>query len=98
MLANEVKCKARFEVCKNQALKTLGLSENATLADIKRRWRSLVLAYHPDKSVLSQEESAKVLNSLMQARKRLHELISEKLEEGNAEPIGNSMRPLLLGT
>lgn len=60
------------------ALKVLGLSENATEAEIKRKYRSLVRQWHPDKN--TAEEAHKKFMEIQQA----YEILSKSMHERKA--------------
>jgi DnaJ-domain-containing protein 1 len=48
--------KASTSYSRTWALKTLGLSENATQEEIKKAYRQAAILYHPDKHVNAPEE------------------------------------------
>lgn len=55
VLMNEAACVANPLACKQEAYNILGLSETASIQDVKRAYRQLALRYHPDHNSSSLE-------------------------------------------
>ncbi len=51
-----------------QAAKILGISVNATEAELKHAYRKLILRWHPDKTPNNQAQAAKMINLISEAR------------------------------
>lgn len=51
-----------------QAAKILGISVNATEAELKRAYRKLILRWHPDKNPNNQAQAAKMTSLISEAR------------------------------
>ncbi len=56
-----------------QSLKALGLSEGASLNDVKKAYQSLVLKNHPDKNPENNKESEKIFQIITEANRHLTE-------------------------
>ncbi|MGO0307624.1 J domain-containing protein [Endozoicomonas acroporae] len=68
------KLSAEQMVQKNrQSLNALGLSEGASLNDVKKAYRKLALRYHPDKNPGNVEESNKTFQIITEANRHLIE-------------------------
>lgn len=86
-----------------QAAKILGISVNATEAELKRAYRKLILRWHPDKNPNNQAQAAKMTNLISEARAIMKAHIKKSgqnrtANRGNAnhrKPT-NSTKPVLL--
>ncbi|MBO9494004.1 J domain-containing protein [Thalassotalea sp. G20_0] len=56
-----------------QSLNALGLSEGASLNDVKRAYRKLALKHHPDKNPENNEESNRIFQTITEANRHLIE-------------------------
>ena len=67
------------------ALKVLGLPENATESEIRRRYKKLAVKWHPDRNKDNQEEAQKKFIEIQQAYEVLSKLKSQRTAQ-NEKP------------
>lgn len=82
-----------------QAAKILGVSVNATEAELKRAYRKLILRWHPDKNPNNQAQAAKMTSLISEARAIMKAHIKKSGQNRTAnrgtKPT-NSTKPVLL--
>jgi len=67
----------------NKYYEILGVSENATQAEIKKAYRKLALECHPDKNLNNQEESERKFKELSEAYRILgNEELRKRYDNG----------------